>query len=69
MAKTNKTETAKEPVKYEVIHDFTDLEDDRKVYTAGKRYPNPVNKEVPEERIKQLLSKNNNQKRPVIKEI
>ncbi len=42
--------------KYEVILDFTDLEDNNKVYTNGKPYPQPANKKVSPERIAQLLN-------------
>ncbi|MGH2319397.1 hypothetical protein ACRC6Q_16780 [Planococcus sp. SE5232] len=57
------------PVKYEAIQDFTDLKDGGKVYFVGDRYPNPTNKKIPEERLEQLLSKNNTRKSAVIKEI
>lgn len=67
-AKTKKNET-NEPVKYEAVEDFRDLQDGGKVYFKGDRYPNPVNKNIPEERLTELLSKNNNKKKPVIKEI
>lgn len=71
MARAKKAETEKpfEPVKYEAVEDFRDLEDGGKVYFVGDRYPNPVNKNIPEERIDALLSKNNKKKKPVIKEI
>lgn len=69
MAKTKKTETANEPVKYEAIEDFRDLQDDGKVYFAGDRYPNPANKKISEERLNELLSKDNKRNKPVIKEI
>lgn len=57
------------PIKYEAIQDFTDLKDGGKVYFAGDRYPNPVNKNIPEERLEELLSKNNKRNAAVIKEI
>lgn len=55
--------------KYEVIQDFKDLEDGNKVYLKGDRFPKPANKSVDEERLEQLLSKDNKQGRAVIKEI
>ncbi len=55
--------------KYEVIHDFTDLQDDDKVYFKGDLFPDPVNKRIKKERINELLSKKNKQGRAVIKEI
>lgn len=55
--------------KYEVIRDFTDLEDKDKVYKAGDTYPNPVNKKIKKERIEELLSSDNKQGQPVIKEV
>ena len=54
--------------KYIVIEDFTDLKDRSKVYRKGDIYPNPANKKVSKERIKQLASSDNKQGRPVIKE-
>lgn len=57
------------PVKYEAIQDFTDLKDGGKVYFVGDRYPNPANKKIPEERLEELLSKDNKRKAAVIKEI
>jgi len=55
--------------KYEVINDFTDLQDGGKVYVKDDRYPKPANKKIEIERIEELLSDKNNQGRPVIKEI
>ncbi|RST59713.1 hypothetical protein D5F11_011465 [Siminovitchia terrae] len=55
--------------KYEVIHDFTDLQDDNQVYFKGDSFPDPVNKRIKKERINELLSNKNKQGRAVIKEI
>lgn len=52
MAKQTKKE-----VKYEVVYDFLDKEDDGKHYVKGKPYPRPVNKKVSDERIQELLDK------------
>ncbi|WP_409297754.1 hypothetical protein V1498_06845 [Peribacillus sp. SCS-26] len=56
-------------MKYEVIHDFKDLQDKNKVYAVGDTYPNPANKKVSKERIKELSSSNNKIGKPLIKEI
>jgi hypothetical protein len=53
-------------VKYEVIEDFKDLQDKNKVYFKGDTYPKPANKNIPDERIEELLSPDNKRKRPVI---
>lgn len=55
--------------KYEVIHDFKDLQDKNKIYRAGDIYPNPANKKIKKERIKELSSDKNRQRKPLIKEI
>ncbi|MBL3644034.1 hypothetical protein JMN23_16900 [Bacillus sp. RHFB] len=55
--------------KYEVIHDFKDLEDKNKVYTTGSTFPNPANKKVSKERFKELSSSKNKIGKPLIKEI
>lgn len=55
--------------KYIVVEDFKDLQDKNKVYVKGETYPNPANKKVDNERLKALLSSNNRQGRPVIKEV
>jgi hypothetical protein len=57
MPRAKKTESVAEPVKvepvkYEAVEDFRDLQDGGKVYFAGDRYPNPVNKKISDERIK-----------------
>ena len=71
MARAKKAEAEKpfEPVKYEAVEDFRDLEDGGKVYFVGDRYPNPVNKYIPEERLQALLSTDNKKKKAVIKKI
>lgn len=62
-------------VKYEAIEDFTDLQDKNKTNPKGKKYkkgdsfPSPANKKVEEERINELLSRDNRQGKPVIKEV
>ena len=56
-------------VKYVAIEDFKDLQDGNKVYAVGDTYPNPANKKISDDRIKQLLGKNNRQGRAVIKEV
>ena len=56
-------------VKYVAIEDFKDLQDGNKVYTKNDPYPKPANKKIDDDRIKEMLSKNNRQGRPVIKEV
>ena len=58
---------AKQP-KYVVIKDFTDLKDRGKIYRKGDVYPNPANKKVSKERIKELTSSDNKLGKAVIKE-
>ena len=58
---------AKQP-KYVVIKDFTDLKDRGKIYRKGDVYPNPANKKVNKERIKELTSSDNKLGKAVIKE-
>lgn len=53
---------------YEVIRDFTDLQDNEYPYSAGDLFPHD-GLEVSEERIKELSSSKNLQKRPLIKKI
>lgn len=53
---------------YEVIRDFTDLKDNEHPYSAGDIFPHD-GLEVSEERIKELSSSQNLQKRPLIKKI
>lgn len=54
--------------KYNVIAGFRDKETDKE-YFVGDRYPKPANKKVSEERLQELLSSNNNAKKPLIKEV
>ena len=58
---------AKQP-KYVVIKDFTDLKDRGKIYRKGDVYPNPANKKMSKERIKELSSSDNKLGKAVIKE-
>lgn len=59
-----------EPIKrYEAIQEFKDLQDGGRVYLKGDPFPDPAAKEVSDNRISELLSKDNKQGRPVIKEI
>lgn len=53
---------------YEVIRDFTDLQDNEYPYSAGDLFPHG-GLEVSEERLKELSSSQNLQKRPLIKKI
>ncbi|WP_026572501.1 hypothetical protein [Bacillus sp. UNC438CL73TsuS30] len=55
--------------KYEVIHDFKDLQDKNKVYRVGDTFPKPANKKVTEERLEELSSTSNKLGKPVIKEL
>lgn len=55
-------------IKYEVIQDFKDLQDNNKIYLKGDTFPKPSNKKIEEERLTELLSDKNNQGRPVIQE-
>lgn len=55
--------------KFVVVQDFKDLQDNGKVYLKGDAFPKPANKNISEERLQELLSANNNQKRSVIKEV
>ena len=54
--------------KYTVVEDFTDLQDKNKVYHKGDVYPNPANKNISKERIKELTSSDNKMGKPVIEE-
>lgn len=54
-------------LKYEALHYFEDLQDKNKEYHPGDRFPKPANKSISDERLRMLLSDQNNQKRPVIK--
>lgn len=53
---------------YEVIRDFTDLQDNEYPYSVGDIFPHD-GLEVSEERIKELSSSKNLQKRPLIKKV
>ncbi|EHL7166342.1 hypothetical protein LUU05_002212 [Staphylococcus pseudintermedius] len=55
--------------KYEVLKTFKDLQDNDKLYEKGKIYPRPANKKVDEERILELSSSDNRQRKPLIKKI
>jgi hypothetical protein len=74
-----KTEEAQKPTedsvpkqkkrKFVAVQDFKDLQDSGKVYHKGDSFPKPANKNVSEERLQELLTASNNQKRSVIKEV
>ena len=53
---------------YRALHFFRDLTDDRHEYREGDTFPRE-GLEVPAERIAQLLSSENNQRRPVIEAV
>lgn len=53
---------------YEAIRYFIDLQDDNKAYEVGDVFPRK-GLDVSEERLKELLSDENKQKTPVIKEV
>lgn len=53
---------------YEVIRDFTDLQDNEYPYSVGDIFPHD-GLEVSEERLKELSSSQNLQKRPLIKKV
>lgn len=53
-------------MKYEVIHFFTDLQDFSHPYNVGDLFPREGMR-VSEERIKELSSNQNRQKKPLIK--
>lgn len=53
---------------YEVIHFFTDLQDFDHPYNVGDAFPR-AGLEVSEERLKELSSSQNLQKRPLIKKV
>ena len=55
-------------MRYEVIEDFTDLQDRERVYRKGDTFP-IEGVEVSDERLEALLSSNNKRKEPVIKEV
>lgn len=53
---------------YEVIRDFTDLQDNEYPYSVGDLFPRD-GLEVSGERLKELSSSQNLQKRPLIKKV
>lgn len=53
---------------YKVIHSFTDLQDFNHPYKVGDAFPR-LGLKVSEERLKELASKNNKQKKPLIEEV
>lgn len=53
---------------YKAIQYFTDLQDNNYSYSVGSTYPRE-GLVVSDERIKELLSRNNKQNRPVIEEV
>ncbi len=60
---------AEKKKKYVAVDDFKDLQDGNKVYFKGDSYPKPANKNIPEERLEELLSSDNKRGRAVIKEV
>lgn len=67
MAETKKKTAAKKKT-YVAVQAFRDLEDSEYIYQEGETYPRDANKGVKAERIEKLLSKENAQGKPVIKE-
>ena len=65
--KRAEVEPVEEKVSYEVVAEFKDLEDGGKVYKPGNTYPNPPNKKVSDERIKQLSTNANTHGKKFIK--
>ncbi|MCQ3816711.1 MULTISPECIES: hypothetical protein [Staphylococcus] len=55
--------------KYEVTHTFKDLQDKNKLYKKGQTFPRPTNKKIEEERILELTSSENRQKKQLIKKV
>ncbi|UXS22852.1 hypothetical protein MUA33_05420 [Staphylococcus delphini] len=55
--------------KYEVLKTFKDLQDNDKLYKKGNKFPRPANKKIDEERILELSSSDNRQRKPLIKKI
>lgn len=64
----NKKDTVKKD-KYVVVNYFEDLQDNRKAYKEGTRFPKPANKKVSKERIKELSTTDNRQGKVLIKKI
>lgn len=55
--------------KYEVTHTFKDLQDKNKLYKKGQTFLRPTNKKIEEERILELTSSENRQKKQLIKKV
>lgn len=55
--------------KYEVTNTFKDLQDNNKLYKKDQTFPRPTNKKIEEERILELLSSENRQKKQLIKKV
>ncbi|MFH0717383.1 hypothetical protein WMC59_11380 [Staphylococcus delphini] len=55
--------------KYEVLKTFKDLQDNDKLYKKKNTFPRPANKKIDEERILELSSSDNRQRKPLIKKI
>ncbi|MCM3241324.1 hypothetical protein M3598_01080 [Cytobacillus oceanisediminis] len=53
--------------KYEVVRNFTDLQDDRHIYRVGDKYPRSGRGK--KERIEELSGTENALKQPLIKEV
>lgn len=68
MAEKKKRTTVKKD-KYEVVNYFEDLQDNRKAYNVGDRFPKPANKKVSDERILELSTVDNKQGKVLIKKI
>ncbi|GLO64751.1 MULTISPECIES: hypothetical protein [Bacteria] len=64
----NETKEEAKPKRYVVVHDFKDLEDNGFVYFKGDPFPRKENKDVEEERIKELSSIKNKRNRVLIRE-
>ncbi|GKV64680.1 MULTISPECIES: hypothetical protein [unclassified Sporosarcina] len=54
--------------KYEVLHDFKDLEDKGKIYRKGNSFPQPANKKIKKDRIEELSSTKNKLGKKLIEE-
>lgn len=54
---------------YIVIKDFTDLQDNGKLYEENNTFPRPANKKVSKKRLEELSGENNRRKEPLIKEV
>ncbi|MGE6370647.1 hypothetical protein ACQKDB_16085 [Planococcus kocurii] len=67
MPEAKKKTTAKKKT-YVTVQAFRDLEDNEYIYQVGEVYPRNGNESVKSERVEKLLSKENAQGKPVIKE-